>query len=98
MERPLFIGDELSAAGYRLPGLRVMTPDRDGLSDVFASALHEAPLVIITTALANVLPGGTLAEAIKRASSPVAVVPEATAANPMPDMAQRVRLALGVDT
>jgi len=97
MERPVFIGDELSAAGFRLTGIHPVTPEADALAEVFDRALSDAPLVIITTRLANALPNTRLAEAVKRACPPVAVVPDATSSAPMPDMAQRVRLALGVE-
>lgn len=98
MQRPLFIGDELSAAGFRLPGVRIVTPEPGSLTEVFESALREAPLVIITTTLADALPGVRLPEAVKQAHPPVAVVPDATDTTPMPDMGRRVRLALGVET
>lgn len=97
MGEPLFIGDELSAAGFRLPGIRIATPAPDELETAFAQALDDAPLVIITTTLASALGDERLTAAVKRAHPPVAVVPDAGGVTPMPDLARRVRLALGVE-
>ena len=96
MDRPLFIGDELTAVGYRLPGMQVRMPDPDQVAAVFERALSEAPFVMITTTLAAMLPDDRLIEAVRRAHPPVAVVPDAAGTTPLPDMAHRVRLALGV--
>lgn len=98
MDRPLFIGDELTAVGFRLPGIEVVMPEPDRVAEVFDQGLNEAPLVMITTTLAGMLPDDRLIEAVKQARPPVAVVPDAAGATPLPDMAQRVRLALGVAT
>ena len=94
----MFIGDELTAVGFRLPGTKVVMPEPAQVAEVFDRGLDEAPLVMITTTLAGMLPDDRLIEAVKQARPPVAVVPDATGATPLPDMAHKVRLALGVAT
>lgn len=98
---PWFIGDELTGAGFRLAGVRVITvemSDRDSIVDAFTLALGEAALVVITTPAAEVLPEARLARAVIAANPPVAVVPDARDTRPLPDMGHRVRSALGVES
>ncbi len=101
MGTPWFIGDELTAAGFRLAGVRVSvvdTSDRDSIVDAFTRALAEASLVVITTPAADALPEARLARAVIAANPPVAVVPDARDTRPPPDMGHRVRSALGVES
>jgi vacuolar-type H+-ATPase subunit F/Vma7 len=97
MSLPLFIGDQLTATGFRLPGVRVVAPPPEKIADVFERSLSDAPLVIITTAIATALPEDRLLEAVRHARPPVAVVPDARSTLPFPDMATRVSRALGVE-
>jgi len=110
MATPWFIGDELTAAGFRLAGAKVMIvqDQREGLDDskldaaavkeIFARGLAEASLLTITTAVAAQLPAERIARAIRAAQPPLAVVPDARDSLPLPDLARRVRSALGVES
>lgn len=90
MNRPMFIGDELSAAGFRAAGLRVESdPSR------FGDALASAPFVIITTEAAALVPGGVDA-AVRRGRPPVAVIGDVGGIAPTLDVDARVRRVLGV--
>ena len=55
-QAPVFIGDELTAAGYRLAGARTYVPGEGELIDVFERASGEAEVVLITAELAARLP------------------------------------------
>lgn len=98
MNVPVFIGDELTGAGFRLAGIRVIQPEPDALEGVFNRALEEAPLVILTAGFASELPAHLVEEAVGRAAPPVAIVPAASGGPPLPDMEHEVRAALGVET
>jgi len=101
MSVPWFIGDELTGAGFRLAGARVWlieAAERDTIEGIFDRGLADAPLVVITTTAAALLPEQKLAGAVRSANPPVAVVPDARSTLPLPDMRHRVRSALGVDS
>lgn len=98
MNEPVFIGDELTGAGFRLAGIRVLQPDPDALEDVFRRVLQEAPLVVVTAQIASELPAELVEEAVGLAQPPVAIVPAASGGPPLPDMEHEVRAALGVET
>lgn len=96
MALPVYIGNELDAAGYRLMGARIVVPrDRD-LGALFQEARMDSPLVMVSAGVADALGEEVLAAAVIAASPPVVVVADAVGeANP-PDMEREVRAALGV--
>lgn len=101
MSAPWFIGDELTGAGFRLAGARVWlieAAERDAIEGIFDRGLADAPLVVVTTTAAALLPEQQLARAVRAANPPVAMVPDARSTLPLPDMRHRVRSALGVDS
>ena len=52
MQAPVYIGDEVSAAGYRLAGFRVRVPEPGGESAALAEARAQAPLVLVAANVA----------------------------------------------
>lgn len=98
MSVPVFIGDELTGAGFRLAGLKVFEADAARLEADFRQALNEAPLVIVTTRVVESLPKSLVRSAVRRARPPVAIIPEAVGGPPMPDVEREVRAALGVES
>ena len=94
---PLFIGDELTAAAYRLAGLevRVVTPAQAGAA--LADARRgDSPLVLITAQCAQAIPQAELDEALAAFAPPVALVADAAGKVSPPDFVQRVRAALSI--
>lgn len=98
MSAPVFIGDELTGAGFQLAGLQVLQATPETLASGFRSAIARAPLVIITAEVAGQLPRAELDEAILRSRPPVTIVPAAVGGAEMPALEHEVRLALGVET
>lgn len=98
MSMPVFIGDELTGAGFGLAGLRVLEAIPEDLEADFRQALEDAPLVILTARAAAGLPQSLVRDAVRRAQPPVAIVPEAVGGPPLPDVAREVRAALGVES
>lgn len=97
MTRPVFIGDRLTAAGFRLAGLRTLVTEPADAGPVLREALALGGPVMITAALAARVPGAQLEQAILAADPPVAVVPDIARSREPADMRDAVRRALGVE-
>jgi hypothetical protein len=88
MSLPAYLGDEVSAVGYRLAGLNVFVPAPGQEAEALASARRTAPLVLVSAATAAALP----------ALAPVTVlVPDVHERVPLPDSTARLRRELGVE-
>ncbi|MGD2112067.1 MAG: V-type ATP synthase subunit F [Gammaproteobacteria bacterium] len=96
MPLPVFIGDEVSAAGFRLAGLRVRTPQPDAVLQTLEESTREAPLVLVSAGIARHLPAGTLDRLLAALEPQVVIVPDVYHDTPLPDLATRVRRQLGV--
>jgi vacuolar-type H+-ATPase subunit F/Vma7 len=96
MPLAIYLGDEVSAAGYRLAGVDARVPERGREADALARACAEASLVLISATVASRLPADVLRDA-KRALAPLAaVVPDLQGETPLPDVAKRLRAELGL--
>lgn len=95
---PVFIGDRLTAAGFRLAGLRPLVTSPDEVAEVFREALDAGGPIFITASCAGHLPPATLDRAVTAASPPVAVIPDFAGGGEPRDLSRRVRQALGVET
>lgn len=93
---PCFIGGEVAAAGWRLAGVRVITPVAGREAEALASAMGSAPLVLLEAEWARRLPGPTLEEAQRAVVPLVLVVPGVTAGEGVPDLGVMVRAQLGL--
>ena len=98
MALPILIGDRLTAAGFRLAGVRPLVTAPEDVATVFREALALGGPVLVTAALARHVPQAQLAKAISTADPPVAVIPDIARAVAPADMAEQVRRALGVET
>jgi vacuolar-type H+-ATPase subunit F/Vma7 len=96
MNVPVYIGDEVSAAGYRLAGLRVRVPGEDDVLAVIEATCSEASLVLLGSDAATRISRQQLDELLSRVEPAVVVVPDIRARTPLPDMAHRLRTQLGV--
>jgi len=94
---PVFIGDEVSAAAYRLAGMDARVSEPVDAPRAFARAIGEATLVIITANLAAALPGDTLEQAIRLAEPLVVVVPDAGSRQLPEDLDGAVDRVLGIE-
>jgi vacuolar-type H+-ATPase subunit F/Vma7 len=96
--RVWYIGDEATAAGYRLAGAEVRTPAIEEALEVFRRAREaEAELILLSAALAASLPPEELEPALLSDEPLVAVVADAHGRHAPPDVAREVRLALGIE-
>lgn len=97
MTRPVLIGDRLTAAGFRLAGLRTLVTEPADAVPVLREALALGGPVMITAELAAHVPASQLEQAILAADPPVAVIPDIARSREPADMGAEVRRALGVE-
>ena len=96
MTVPVYIGDEVTAAGFRLAGLRVRSPHPDECDEVLRWACEEAPLILISAGMAQCLPQERLNKCLAMQKPPIVVVPDVLDRVAMPDLANTLRRQLGV--
>jgi len=97
MTVPIYVGDEVSAAGYRLAGVRVRTPRPGEAATALAEALAQAPLVLLSSAVAAGIGERPLRAALSALAPLVVVVPALQGDVPVPDLAARLRAQLGLE-
>jgi vacuolar-type H+-ATPase subunit F/Vma7 len=97
MGAAVFIGDELTAAGFRLTGIDTVVPQPQAAGEALRAARKEAALVIMTADLARHVPADELEAALIAAAPAVAVVPDVLFRTEVPDLARRLRRALGIE-
>ncbi|MGB8327286.1 MAG: V-type ATP synthase subunit F [Steroidobacteraceae bacterium] len=90
------IADEITAAGFRLAGVRTLVVTPDAVPDAFDRACRDAALVFVTAELARHLPRARLAAALEAHAPIVAVIPDIEARSVAPDLGAELRRALGV--
>lgn len=92
----VFIGDEVTAQGFRLAGAGIRVPVKDGVAASFGDALREADLVLITADAAVRLDADVLENAVRAASPLVLVIPDAAFRTMPPDPADAIDRVLGI--
>lgn len=97
MSAPVYLGDEIAAAGFRLAGVEASVVERDNEAATFAAARATAPLVLVSAAVAARIPEGELRAAMSALEPLVLVVPDLTMATPLPDLAARLLGQLGLE-
>ena len=75
MSQLVYFGDEATAAGYRLAGVRVYTPGERGLLESLRAARADASLIMLSTALAECLPAVELERLLAGTRPPLLLVP-----------------------
>ena len=92
-----YIGDEASAAGFRLAGASIIVPREGEEVAALQAARADAALVLLSAALAARLPP-TLLRAARAALAPLTlVVPDLRDGTRPPDTAARLRRELGLE-
>lgn len=85
----VFVGDEVTALGFRLAGVETRVPNADEVESVLAAAEKDAALVIVTAELA-----GSSRKSPRRGVR--LVIASAKGEVSPPDFVQRVRRELGI--
>lgn len=94
----VFIGDELTATGFRLTGIETMTPAPGAVPHSLAEARRRAGLIILTAELARQVPPAELEAALLSETPVVAIIPDILSRAAAPDLVARIRSALGIET
>jgi len=97
MAAPIFLGDEVTGAGYRLAGAHVATPAPGGETAALAEARAATTLVLVGASLATRIDARALEQAVSALEPLVVVVPDATSVAALPDLALRLRGQLGIE-
>lgn len=96
MTAPVFIGDEISAAGFRLAGVRIRTPSSEELSSVISWARKNTSLILITEDYLTKLDKAEQQILVSQLQPPVVVVPDVRLKTPLTDLSTKLRSHLGV--
>lgn len=91
-----FIGDEVSAAGYRLCGVDVHIADESNALSMISKSCERASLVLVGSSLAQKLQRADLDALLASIQPPVLVVPDVSGSHDIPDIASRVNKQLGL--
>jgi vacuolar-type H+-ATPase subunit F/Vma7 len=97
MSAAVYLGDAVSAAGYRLAGAAVRTPPEGGEAAALAWARAEAPLVLLSSSVAARVGEAVLRTALSALAPLVLIVPDLHGEVPLPDLAARLRSQLGLE-
>jgi vacuolar-type H+-ATPase subunit F/Vma7 len=97
MTAPIFVGDEWTAAGFRLAGAEVHVPGDDDPERLFERVLaSETALVLLGAEFAGRIPPEQLEQARRNARPPVLVVGDPAGREPLEPVTRRVRHRMGV--
>lgn len=94
----VFIGDELTAAGFRLAGIETLVPSPDAAWDTLAEARTRADLIVLTADYARQIPVRELDDVLLAEAPIVAVIPDVLARVLPPDLTRRLRATLGIES
>jgi vacuolar-type H+-ATPase subunit F/Vma7 len=97
MGAAVFIGDELSATGFRLTGVKTVVAAPDAADNALNDARKQAALVIMTAELACHVPAAELEATLIAAAPTLAIIPDVRIRTPLPDLARKLRRALGIE-
>ena len=94
----IFLGDELSAAGFRLAGVDARVPSTGDEASWLEQALKEARVVLLGTRCARAIAPVALEAALALLSPLVILVPEWDGTQLAAEPANKVRRVLGLET
>lgn len=91
-----FIGDEVTAAGFRLCGIDVQVTNGTDAASLIRQACERASLVLVGSTAVQDLSSSERDELLARISPPVLVVPDVCGTSDVPDIVSRIRKQLGM--
>lgn len=91
-----FIGDEVSAAGYRLCGIDVHVADKQNAWSLIKKSCERASLVLVSSSTVQQLRSSELDELLASIQPPVLVVPDVRGLHEVPDIVSRINKQLGL--
>jgi vacuolar-type H+-ATPase subunit F/Vma7 len=91
-----FIGDELSAAGYRLCGIDVHIANSSNALSLIRKSCERASLVLVGSSISQCIPRTELDQLLATIRPPVLIVPDVRGLQDVPDIAFRINKQLGL--
>ena len=91
-----FIGDEVSAAGYRLCGIDVHIADRGNIMQLIEQVRERASLVLVSSRVVQHIHRAELDELLASIQPPVLIVPDVRGLHEAPDIVSRIYKQLGM--
>jgi vacuolar-type H+-ATPase subunit F/Vma7 len=91
-----FIGDEITALGFRLAGASIQTPALAEVASVLRELRGRPGLLVLTADCAAAVPAAQLQAAMIAAEPLLVLIPSAAGGMPAPDLAAAVRQQLGM--
>jgi len=91
-----FIGDAVSAAGYRLCGIETRVADHSNALKLINRACDRAEMVLVSSSMLPYLRAAELDELLARTRPPVLIVPDVRGLHDVPDIASRINKQLGL--
>jgi vacuolar-type H+-ATPase subunit F/Vma7 len=93
----IYIGDELSAAGFRLAGAQIRLPTAGEEAASLVQAQQEGQLILLSADVAARMPRESLGAALAALAPLTLVVPDLLGRQPLPDRAQHLRRRMGME-
>jgi len=91
-----YIGDEISAVGYRLCGVAVQIADRHNAAALIRQACSRASLVLIGSTTAKYLVHSEFSILLASDDPAVLIVPDVIGRQPVPNIATQIHRQLGM--
>ena len=91
-----YIGDEVSAAGYRLCGIQTHIADDSNALSLIRKACERASLVLVGSSALQYIHSTDVDELLASIQPPVLIVPDVSGMHAVPDIASRVNKQLGL--
>lgn len=94
---PVFVGNAVRAAGFRLAGFATLTPERDREVADIEAMRPAASLVVLDAEVAERIPAARLDAWLVAGTPPLVIAPRPDGSVSPADPAERVRVQLGLD-
>jgi hypothetical protein len=91
-----FIGDEVSAAAYRLCGIDVHIAGSSNALSLIRKSCERASLVLVGSSISQYIHAAELDQLLASIDPPVLIVPEVRGLQDVPDIASRINKQLGL--
>jgi len=91
-----FIGDEVSAAGYRLCGIDVHIANSSNALSLIRKSCERASLVLVGSSISQYIHRTELDQLLSNIQPPVFIVPDVCGLQDVPDIASRINKQLGM--
>lgn len=94
--RAVFIGDEVTAAGFRLVGMDVELPVPGRETQALESAVRRADLIVLTAPVAQRIPDQVLKAHLRHMQPLIIVLPKLAGEVEPANLAAQIRKRLGI--